>query len=124
MTGMDKEALREELRGVLREEFREVFREEFRKELAVLMRDAACPLPEWAAPEIGHCAGMVKDIGMGDMGRGVEEIRENHKLVCKMRLGIGTAGKAIITVLAAGALSALVWGLVVLGKLNLDKLGK
>ncbi len=101
-------------------ELRRIIREEF----AAILRDAAvCPLPEWATPEMGHYAGMIRDIGDGSMSRGIEEMRENHKLIGRMRQGIGTAGKALVTALAMGALSAVIWGLVALGKFNvLDRL--
>jgi hypothetical protein len=45
-------------------------------------KPASCPLPRWIAPQhIGHGAGMVRDLGHGDVDRGIERIREDHRLL-------------------------------------------
>ena len=108
-----REAVREELRAALREE---------RAATVCQPMGCACALPDWASVEMGHYAGMVRDLGHGDMRKGVEEMRENHQLVSEMRSGLGTARRAVFGAVGTAILGAVVLGLLLMAKVHLDRM--
>ncbi len=70
------------------------------------------PLSDQQIKESLHVFGMLEDIGDGDLAKGVEAIRANHKWVAKVRKKGESVGTAIIVLvlgtIATGILAA-VW---------------
>ena len=71
----------------------------------------ACGLDEDGRRLVGRLAEVVGDMGLGDPALGVEELRENHRLVSSMRKGIEAGRLAAIRVVVAGVLAAVAAGL-------------
>lgn len=70
-----------------------------------------CPLPADVVSEVSHFFGVVRDTGDGDLRRGVEEVRENMRLIAGLRKTrdklTDWVGKTIIITLIAGFLTFL-----------------
>lgn len=69
------------------------------------------PLSDEQIKESLHVFGMLEDIGDGDLARGVETVRANHKWVMKVRRKGESVGTAIIVLvlgtIATGILAAM-----------------
>ena len=69
------------------------------------------PLSEDQKKESLHVFGMLLDIGDGDLPRGIETVRANHKWVMKLRKKGESVGTAIIVLvlgtIATGILAAM-----------------
>lgn len=65
-------------------------------------------LPE----DMGHIAGMIRDVGGGSFAAGVEILRSNHKFLLRFKAGVDRVSdyvtKAVVTIII-GALAALLW---------------
>ena len=48
-------------------------------------RPIECPVADDVAKEMGHFFGMIKDVGDGDLGRGIESVREGVKFINKLQ---------------------------------------
>lgn len=74
-----------------------------------------CPIPDEARSEIGHLTGMIRDMGSGDMYKGIEVMREQNKIVkrwgeLEQRVG-HVVLKTAVTFVIAMLLGATVFGL-------------
>lgn len=74
-----------------------------------------CPITPEIAGEMDHFFGMVKDVGEGDLRKGVEEFRDNHKFISSMKVArhkiSDWISKTIIVTVIAGLLAVLVLGI-------------
>ncbi len=65
--------------------------------------------------ELGHALGMVSDLGDGNINKGIETTRENHKWLKQLRARSDKASSivfgVIVVTFCGGALSALWLGL-------------
>jgi hypothetical protein len=72
----------------------------------------ACGLSPEHQAEMGHMVGMVRDLGEGDLSRGVESMRQSLQFVpalIRVRNRVGTWALSVIVLsLTAGALG-LIW---------------
>jgi hypothetical protein len=95
------------------EKIERIFKETMRTSFAE--HPIKCPLPpEWAS-SIGHFAGMVQDIGKGDMRRGVENIRRylqavDNFLTMRNKLGNWVARSVVVSIVLT-LLTGLVLGI-------------
>lgn len=97
MTEADRQMLREDMRQVVREE--------------MAAQACACKLEIEERREMGHLIGMVRDVGDGDIAKGVEVLRDQVKttrriLALSSRISTIIIG-ALATSLVAAALAAL-----------------
>jgi hypothetical protein len=69
-------------------------------------------LDDEQAKEIPHTVGMIGDLAGGDLRKGVEVLRDNHKWISKLRGALDraamVAGTALVTGIVAG-LGGIVW---------------
>ena len=73
-----------------------------------------CPIPLDMHQEVGHIFGMMRDVGDGNVERGVEVVRHNHEYVAGLRAMTKTLfNKAFMAVVALGL--AAVGGAMFLG---------
>lgn len=74
-----------------------------------------CPITPETAGEMDHFFGMVKDVGEGDLRKGVEEFRDNHKFITRMKIArhkiSDWISKTIIVTVIAGLLTVLALGI-------------
>ena len=71
---------------------------------------SGCILSEDARNEVGHFFGMVKDVGGGDYGSGIETMRENQKLMAKFRQTSQKIGGAMVMAVCAAVFAVIAWG--------------
>lgn len=80
------------------------------------IRDAAmaegclCRLGQDQRSEMGHLFGVVKDLGDGDLYRGMERIRDNENFVSEMREGVRTAKTHALRIAVGALVVALLGG--------------
>ena len=107
----------EELKLFFQEAVKQGLKEEtIRKHIQELLEEAICkicPVPsELTSSEFGHILGMIKDLGDGDVGKGVEVIRDNHRWTSEFRTLKNKIFNAfliaVVTVITSGVM-ALVW---------------
>ena len=100
-------AVATQLKAILRDSIKEVLSE---------TNCVVCPIPGEARTEIGHLTGMIRDIGSGDISRGIEVMRDNSRVVKKwarleQRVG-GWVLKSVVLFMMAVLLGATVVGLI------------
>lgn len=107
----------EELKTFFQEAVKAGLKEEaIRKHIKELLDEAICdrcPLPsELASSQIGHILGMLKDTGDGDISKGIEVIRDNHRWTSEFRTFktkiFNAVLIAVVTITTTGIM-AFVW---------------
>ena len=91
--------------------------EEDKKEIAKIVRGAmqggcVCGLSESSQSEMGHLIGRFRDIGNGNLNKGIEDASEAIKAWIRIKSRgekIGGAVACSIAVMAAGGLVTLLW---------------
>jgi len=63
----------------------------------------SCPIPCDVRPAVGPTFGMIKDLGEGDIFRGVESIRHNHEFTCEMRTTVKNLVNKVFVVIVTAA---------------------
>lgn len=74
-----------------------------------LSNQCACNLTESDRAEMGHLVGMVRDIGCGDVARGVEEMRRHHRMLGAIRRRSEKVGLAITTFFFISLAGGVIW---------------
>lgn len=66
-----------------------------------------CPIPFAAKAEVGHTFGMIKDVGGGDISKGVEVIRDNHDFTISVRDTVKTTMNRILVIIILSLVSGI-----------------
>jgi hypothetical protein len=111
------------MEGKTENEIKEILKDSFKSALKEVDCQIICPIPENARSEVGHMTGMIRDIGSGDLERGIETIRDNHKFIKRWHLTEQKVGswvlKAVVVFVMGVMLTATWFGLT--GRLPLMK---
>jgi hypothetical protein len=78
---------------------------------AIAEATCSCGLDSSERKEVAHFFGMVRDVGQGDVGRGVEAMRRNNEWAAKYR-GLSERVGSTVLITAITALTLGVLGLI------------
>lgn len=102
----------------VKSEFRNLIREILKEEIKLVKHSCRFNIPDEDGIKFGHYIGMLSDLGDGQMDKGIEVIRDNHKWLEKQRQRGDKLSMVImitvVTSLVSGALLALGHGIKVL----------
>lgn len=95
-----------------REELQLIIRKVVQDELKNYSHECRFAVTDKEAKELGHCIGMISDLGDGRIGGGVELIRDNHKWLKSQRdrgEKISTAFLFILISTTVGGMLTALW---------------
>ena len=94
----------EDIEKIIIAAVREAVKEELKSSPACM-----CNLGPNAQRELGHFMGMVKDVGNGDHSRGVEVLRDNHRMLTRLRAKVDRMSQGIAWLIIASGVGGVLW---------------